>query len=98
VLLAVLAANLVAQKHDASLPKPLAVSQDPWSAPQPVSADARRLTAHYSWPNRHPAVAKFPKPRSSCESRANLRGTIGSKAILTALDHKLPQELEIPNE
>src|SRR3954471_5758068 len=69
VLFAVLAADLVAQKHDASLPKPLAVSQDPWSAPQPVSADARRLTAHYSWSNRHPAVAIFPKPRASCESR-----------------------------
>src|SRR3954468_12524129 len=71
VLFAVLAADLVAQKHDASLPKPLAVSQDPWSAPQPVSADARRLTAHYSWSNRHPAVAIFPKPRASCESRAS---------------------------
>src|SRR3954463_14998702 len=71
VLFAVLAADLVAQKHDASLPKPLAVSQDPWSAPQPVSADARRLTAHYSWSNRHPAVAIFPKPRGSCESRVN---------------------------
>src|ERR1700688_604196 len=37
VLLAVLAAKLVAQKHGASLPKPLAVSQGGWSAPQPVS-------------------------------------------------------------
>src|SRR3954463_6847798 len=72
VLFAVLAADLVAQKHDASLPKPLAVSQDPWSAPQPVSADARRLSAHYSWSNRHPAVAIFPKPRASCESRVNI--------------------------
>ncbi len=74
VLLAVLAAKLVAQKHDASLPKPLAVSQGAWSAPQLVSVDARRLTAHYSWPNRRPAVAKLPKPRSSCESRVRANG------------------------
>src|SRR3954447_15293414 len=32
VLLAVLAANLVAQKHDARLPKPPAVSQGAWTA------------------------------------------------------------------
>src|SRR4051812_15152341 len=82
VLFAVLAADLVAQKHDASLPKPLAVSQEPWSAPQPVSADARRLTAHYSWSNRHPAAAIFPKPRASCESRDRVgrRGTSDGRA------------------
>ena len=83
VLLAVLAANLVAQKHDASLPKPLAVSQDPWSAPHAVSAGSRRLTARYSWPDQHPAVAKFPKPRSSCESRARSQRHGRAVAILT---------------
>src|SRR6187431_1078593 len=36
VLLAVLAANLLAQKHDARLPKPPAVSQATWSAPHAI--------------------------------------------------------------
>src|SRR5271157_5486773 len=43
VLLAVLAAKLVAQKHNASLSKPLAVSQGGWSAPHPVLLRSRRL-------------------------------------------------------
>ena len=71
VLLAVLPANLVAQKHDRRLPKPAAVSQDTWSAPQAVSAVSRVLTLGFSVTYRHLAGAKFPKPWSSCESRAN---------------------------
>jgi hypothetical protein len=36
VLLAVFTANLLAQKHDARLPKPPAVSQATWSAPHAI--------------------------------------------------------------
>jgi hypothetical protein len=69
----------------------LAVSQGAWSAPQPVSADTRWLSAHYSWPNRHLAVAKFPKPRSSCESRANERFNDHVQArVTTTLDRERP--------
>jgi hypothetical protein len=71
VLLAVLVAKFVAQKHGASLPEPPAVSQGAWSAPQPLSADTYRLTPHFSSSYRHPEAAKFPKQRSSCESRAS---------------------------
>jgi hypothetical protein len=63
----------VAQKHGASLPEPPAVSQGAWSAPQPLSADTYRLTPHFSSSYRHPEAAKFPKQRSSCESRVNGR-------------------------
>src|SRR6202012_5257740 len=63
VLLAILAAKLVAQKHGASLPKRPAVSQGAWSAPQPPSADAQRLTPHISAPYRHPEGPEFSKPR-----------------------------------
>src|SRR5208283_3194631 len=69
VLLAVLAAQLVAQKHDASLPKPLAVSQGGWSAPQPSSAGSPWLTPLRSKLFRHHEGAKFLKSGSSCESR-----------------------------
>jgi hypothetical protein len=48
VLLAVLPANLLAQKHSPRLPKPLAVSQDTWSAPQPLSVAARALIQRFS--------------------------------------------------
>src|SRR3954447_11328315 len=48
VLLAVLAANLVAQKHDASLPKPPAVSQGAWSAPHAVPQLPRAAPAPFS--------------------------------------------------
>src|SRR4051812_18534324 len=73
VLLAVLPANLVAQKHDRRLPKPLAVSQDTWSAPQAVSAVSRVLTLGFSVTYRNLAGAKFPKPWSSCVSRVSIR-------------------------
>src|ERR1700684_2106810 len=59
VLLAVFAAKLVAQKHDASLPKPAAVSQGAWSPPQPVSAGSRWLTPHPSWLSPHPEAQNF---------------------------------------
>src|ERR1700733_4650385 len=89
VLLAVLAAKLVAQKHGASLPKPQAVSQGAWSAPQPVSAGSRQRRPPYSWLDRHPAVARLAKPRSSCESRANgklrLIGRLGCFGCLLGL-------------
>jgi hypothetical protein len=70
VLLAVFAAKLVAQKHDASLSKPLAVSQGAWSAPQAVSAGSFRLTPRRFELFRHHEGAKFLKSGSSCESRA----------------------------
>src|SRR5882757_11026457 len=78
VLLAVFPANLVAQKHDRRLPKPAAVSQDTWSAPQAVSAVSRTLTLGFSVTYRHLAGAKFPKPWSSCESWA--RADLGCPA------------------
>src|SRR6478609_4732292 len=71
VLLAVLAANLVAQKHDARLPKPPAVSQGAWSAPHAVSAAFRVLLPPLSVAYRHRRTAKFPKLTASCESRAS---------------------------
>src|SRR2546423_13837023 len=71
VLLAVLAANLVAQKHDARLPKPQAVSQGPWSAPQATSDDPPLPLLHFSGTYRRRPAAKFPKTRVSCESRAS---------------------------
>ena len=71
VLLAVLPANLVAQKHDRRLSKHAAVSQDTWSAPQAVSAVSRMLTLGFSVTYRHLAGAKFLKPWSSCESRVS---------------------------
>src|SRR5271167_5030504 len=46
VLFAVLAAKLMAQKHDASLPKSLTVSQPSWSAPQPLSVNGRLRNPH----------------------------------------------------
>jgi hypothetical protein len=58
-----------AETHDRRLPKPLAVSQDTWSAPQAVSAVSRVLTLGFSVTYRNLAGAKFPKPWSSCESR-----------------------------
>ena len=45
VLLAVLPANLVAQKHGRRLPNPAAVSQETWSAPHAVFAVSRRVDA-----------------------------------------------------
>src|SRR6202011_5982947 len=71
MLLPVLPANPVAQKHKRRLPKPAAVSQDTWSAPQAVSAVSRTLTLGFSVTYRHLAGAKFPKPWSSCESRVS---------------------------
>src|SRR4051795_3947842 len=71
VLLAVLAANLVAQKHDARLPKPPAVSQGAWSAPHAVSAAFRVLLPRLSVAYRHRRTAKFPKLTASCESRVS---------------------------
>src|SRR6476659_6167958 len=71
VLLAVLAANLVAQKHDARLPKPPAVSQGAWSALHAVSAAFRVLLPRLSVAYRHRRTAKFPKLTASCESRAS---------------------------
>src|SRR6186713_2574824 len=45
VLLAVFTANLLAQKHDARLPKPPAVSQATWSAPHAIPAASPRAAA-----------------------------------------------------
>jgi hypothetical protein len=71
----------VAQKHDRRLPKPAAVSQDTWSAPHAISAVFRTLTLGFSVAYRHLAGAKFPKPWSSCESRANLGAFAGSDLL-----------------
>src|SRR4051812_22386158 len=79
VLLAVFTANLVAQKHDARLPKPPAVSQATWSAPQEVSARSAALILRCSGTYRRSEAAKFPKSGLSCEIRANL-GT-GTAAV-----------------
>jgi hypothetical protein len=67
MLLAVLPANLVPQKHDGRLPKPAAVSQETWSAPHAVSAAFAKQTQRFSGTYRNPVGAKFPKPGSSCE-------------------------------
>jgi len=48
VLLAVLAANLVAQKHATTIPDAAAVSQATWSAPHAVVATSSRFTAGFS--------------------------------------------------
>jgi hypothetical protein len=37
------------------------------------AADPHRLTSHFSWSYRHPKDAKFPKQRSSYESRDSPR-------------------------
>src|SRR3954453_22154388 len=58
VLLAVLAANLVAQKHDARLSKPQAVSQGPWSAPQATSDAPPFPLLHFSGTYRRRPAAK----------------------------------------
>src|SRR4029077_13564809 len=71
MLLAVFAANLVAQKHDRRLPKTTAVSQETWSAPQADSHVFATQTQCFSGTYRNPVGTKFPKPWSSCESRAN---------------------------
>src|SRR5208283_5918723 len=73
VLLAVLPAKLVAQKHAARLPKPQAVSQGTWSAPHAVSAGFPPPLLRFSRAYRWPQTAKFPKPRLSCESRVKRR-------------------------
>jgi hypothetical protein len=70
VLLAVLPANLMAQKHDRRLPKPWAVSRDTWSAPQAVSVASGVPALRISKTYRYPAVAKFLKTGLSCESWA----------------------------
>src|SRR5690242_698025 len=70
VLLAVLAANLVAQKHEARLPKPPAVSQATWSAPHAFSAAFLVLLLRFSVTYRRRRTAKFPELPASCESRA----------------------------
>jgi hypothetical protein len=51
----------MAQKQGAGLPKPLAVSQGAWSAPQPLSAGSGQVTPHYSWQDRHPERVEFSK-------------------------------------
>src|SRR6187431_1201383 len=79
VLLAVLATNLVAQKHDARLPKPPAVSQGTWSAPHAVSAAFRVLLPRLSAAYRHRRTAKFPKLTASCETRARDDGGPGPR-------------------
>src|SRR5207253_10591395 len=71
VLLAVLAANLVAQKHEARLPKLPAVSQATWSAPHAFSAAFVVLLLRFSVTYRRRRTAKFPELPASCESRAN---------------------------
>jgi hypothetical protein len=78
VLLAVLAANLVAQKHDARLPKPPAVSQGTWSAPHAVSAVFPVLLLRFSVTYRSRRKAKFPELPVSVESR---RGAVSLRAI-----------------
>src|ERR1700760_3746280 len=88
VLFAVFAAKLVAQKHDASLPKPLAVSQDPWSAPHAGSARSCRFRPHYSWLDRHPERAEFSEPRPSCESRASQNPSVSRQY---SMRRKLPE-------
>src|SRR5437764_1899109 len=75
VLLAVLAANLVAQKHEARLPKPPAVSQATWSAPHAFSAAFLVLLLRFSVTYRRHRTAKFPELPASCESRASARRT-----------------------
>src|SRR5277367_959388 len=72
VLFAVLAAKLMAQKHDASLPKSLTVSQPSWSAPQPLSVNGRLRNPHSTWTCPRAGAPIFLKPLPSCESRANL--------------------------
>src|SRR4051794_19310243 len=84
VLLAVLAANLVAQKHDARLPKPPAVSQGARSAPHAVSAAFRVLLPRLSVAYRHRRTAKFPKLTASRESRVRLGGPSGSSSLPTS--------------
>ena len=76
VLLAVLAAQLVALEHGASLPKQLAVSQGGWSAPQPVLAGSHRLAPRCSELFSAPGRAKFLKSGPSCESRAKLESLL----------------------
>src|SRR5438270_7478338 len=74
VLLAVLAANLVAQKHEARLPKPPAVSQATWSAPHAFSAAFLVLLLRFSVTYRRRRTAKFPELPASRESRVRRRG------------------------
>ena len=71
MLLPVLPANLVAQKHRRRLSKPAAVSQGTWSAPHAVLAVCHALIRLFSETYRRRSGTKFPKSWSSCESRAN---------------------------
>jgi hypothetical protein len=72
VLLAVLTANLMAQKHRRRLPKLSAVSQETWSAPHAVFDNPRTLILGISETYRRHAGTKFPKPAASCESRVRV--------------------------
>jgi hypothetical protein len=52
----------VAQKHNASLSKPLAVSQEGWSAPQPVLHRSRRLIGDTPGLTATPRAQNFHNP------------------------------------
>src|ERR1700681_1138125 len=61
-LLAVFAAKLVTQKHNASLSKPLAVSQGGWSAPHPGLLRSRRLIGDTPGLTATPREQNFHNP------------------------------------
>ena len=69
MLLAVLSANLVAQKHGRRLSKTAAVSQGTWSAPHAIFAVSPALMLGITGTYQRQAGTKFPKSWSSCESR-----------------------------
>src|SRR5215467_13907704 len=69
MLLAVLAANLVAQNHAARLPNVSAVSQATWSAPQPITANCPGPSLRFSAPYPRRREQNPSNRRASCESR-----------------------------
>src|SRR5438309_5595689 len=86
VLLAVLAAHLVAQKHEARLPKPPAVSQATWSAPHAISAAFLVLLLRFSVTYRRHRTAKFPELPASCESRAKVSAEVRGAGVFRSTD------------
>src|SRR6187549_1128471 len=88
VLLAVLAANLVAQKHDARLPKPPAVSQGTWSAPHAVSALFPVLLLRFSVIPAGRTTDSNVNRRGSvaCDSRSLLDGGAAMTVAITRVD------------